>query len=174
MDKRYPGFTVWPMWSLAQIYVGDWVPLAVDGAAQKAGRAGMQRHCEDNGLECSMDKSAVLRKWGEGGMAMDTEAGVLWLENGHDANILRKTPSMWAANVKPPEKPIKRLRAMMVVLQAYSSSLQASACYLRAVLNAAVECEAMHLPGWKQQLGKAEEQLRQLIRGYEKVLIGGA
>ena len=41
--------------------------------------------------------------------------------------------------------------------------------YLRAVLNAAIGYQGMHLPYWRGQLEEVEKEVRRLIRGYEGI-----
>ena len=111
-------------------------------------QAVMQQYGEDKGLEWSMDKSAVMRRWGEAHMAIDTEALVRWLEKAQEANVLGKTQTMWVAQLRPPEELIKGFKTIMVVLQMYPPSLHATIYYFRFTLNGAVGYQVMHLPRW--------------------------
>ena len=47
--------------------------------------------------------------------------------------------------------------------------MQTTLYYLRAVLNAAVGYQGMHLPYWREQLEEVEGEVRRLIRGYEGI-----
>ena len=101
----------------------------------------------------SLTAHPVAGGWGHGGMEQ---------VEGDDADIP-------VEGLRPPEKLIKGFRTMVVVLQMYPPSLQATIYYLRAVLNAAEGYQAMHLPRWQRQLGTIEAEVRRLIRGYEGV-----
>ena len=48
----------------------------------------MQRYGRDNHLVWSVEKSGVLRRGGEGGMALDVGEGLAWLERTEEAVIL--------------------------------------------------------------------------------------
>ena len=58
---------------------------------------------------------------------------------------------------------------MLVVLRHHPPSVQTTLYYLRAVLNAAVGYQGMHLPYWGEQLEEVEGEVRRLIRGYEGI-----
>ena len=55
---------------------------------------------------------------------------------------------------------------MLLVLRHHPPSVQTTLYYLRAVLNAAVGYQGMHLSYWREQLGGVEGEVRRLIRGY--------
>ena len=48
-------------------------------------------------------------------------------------------------------------------------SVHTTLYYLRAVLNAAIGQQGMHLPYWRGQLEEVESEVRRLIRGYEGI-----
>ena len=58
---------------------------------------------------------------------------------------------------------------MLVVLRHHSLSVQTTLYYLRAVLNAAIGYQGMHLPYWREQPEDVEQEVRRLIRGYEGI-----
>ena len=74
-----------PHTSPAQAYVDEAVPMARDEKAQQVVQDLMQRYGRDDHLVCSAEKSAVLRRGGEEGMALDVEDGVAWLERAEEA-----------------------------------------------------------------------------------------
>ena len=55
---------------------------------------------------------------------------------------------------------------MLVVLRHHPPLVQTTLYYLRAVLNAAMGCQGMHLPYWREQLEEVQGEVRRLIRGY--------
>ena len=69
--REYPQLRRTPHTSQAQAYVDNVVPMARDKRAQQLVQNQMQRYGRDNHLVWSTDKSAVLRRGGEGGMALD-------------------------------------------------------------------------------------------------------
>ena len=74
--QEYPQLARAPHTSPAQVYVDDAVPMARDEKAQQVVQDLMQRYRRDNHLVWSAEKSAVLRRGGEGGMALDVGDGV--------------------------------------------------------------------------------------------------
>ena len=76
-----------------------------------------QRYGRDNHLVWSMEKSAVLRRGGEDGMALDVGVGVAWLERAEKAVVLGHVQAMKAGGVRLPDKLIRRFRAMLLVLR---------------------------------------------------------
>ena len=122
----------------AQAYVDDAVPMARDEKAQQVVQDLMQRYGRDNHLVWSTEKSAVLRRDREGGIALDVGDGVEWLERAEEAVVLGHVHAMEAGGVRLPDKLLRGFRAMLVVLRHHPPSIQTALYYLRAVLNAAI------------------------------------
>ena len=158
-----------PHTSPAQAYVDDAVPMARDEKAQQVVQDLMQRYGRDNHLVWSAEKSAVLRRGGEEGMALDVGDGVAWLERAEEAVVLGHVQAMEARGVRLPDRLVRGFRATLVVLRHHPPSVQTTPYYLRAVLNAAVGYQGMHLPYWREQLEEVEGEVRRLIRGYEGI-----
>ena len=78
--REYPQLARAPDTSGTQAYVDDAVPMARDEKAQQVVQDLMQRYGRDNPLVWSADKLAVLKRGGEGGMALDVADEVAWLE----------------------------------------------------------------------------------------------
>ena len=129
----------------------------------------MQRYGRDNHLVWSAEKLAGLRRGGEEGMALDVGDGVAWLERAEEAVVLGHVQAMEARGVRLPDKLVRGFRAMLVVLRHHPPSVQTTLFYLRAVLNAAVGYQGMHLPYWREQLEEVEGEVQRLIRGYEGI-----
>ena len=165
--REYPQLARAPHTSPAQAYVDDAVPMARDEKAQQVVQDLMQRYGRDNHLVWRAEKSAVLRRGGEEGMALDVGDGVAWLERAEEAVVLRHVQAMEARGVRLPDKLVRGFRAMLVVLRHHPPSVQTTLYYLRAVLNAAVGYQGMHLPYWREQLEEVEGEVRRLIRGDE-------
>ena len=83
--------------------------------------------------------------------------------------VLGHVQAIEARGVRLPEKLVRGLRAMLVVLRHHPPSVQTTLYYLRAVLNAAMRYQGMHLPYWRGQLDEVEGEVRRLIRGYEGI-----
>ena len=143
--------------------------MARDEKAQQVLQDLMQRYRRDNHLVWSTEKSAVLRRGGEDGMALHVGDGVAWLERAEEAVVLGHVQAMEAGGVRLPDKLIRGFRAMLVVLRHHPPSVQTTLYYLRAVLNAAIGHQGMHLPYWREQLEEVEGEVRRLIRGYEGI-----
>ena len=152
-----------------QACVDDAVPMARIEMAQQVVQDLMQRYGRDNHLVWSAEKSAVLRRGGEGGMALDMGDGLAWLERAEKAVVLGHVQAMEAEGVKLPEKLLWGFRVRRVVLRNHPPSVQTPLHYLRAVLNAAIGYQGMHLPYWRGQLDGVEGEVRRLIRGYEGI-----
>ena len=167
--REYPQLARAPHPSPAQAYVDDAVPMARDEKAQQVVQDLMQRHGRDNHLVWSAERSAVLRRVGEGGMALDVGDGVAWLERADEAVVLRHVQAMEAEGVRLPTRLLRGIRAMLVVLQNHPPLVQTTLWDLRAVLNAAIGYQGMHLPYWRGQLEEVEGEVRRLIRGYEGI-----
>ena len=167
--REYPQLARAPHTSPAQAYVDDAVPMARDEKAQQVVQDLMQRYGRDNHLVWSTEKSAVLRRGGEGGMALDVGDGVAWLERAEEAVVLGHVQAMEAGGARLPDKLLRGFRAMLVVLWHHPLSVQTTLYYLRAVLNAAIGYQGMHLPNWRGQLEEVEGEVRRLIRGYEGI-----
>ena len=58
---------------------------------------------------------------------------------------------------------------MLVVLRNHPPSVQTTLYYLRAVLNAAIGYQGMHLPYWRGEPEDVEGEVRRVIRGYEGI-----
>ena len=129
----------------------------------------MQRYGRDNHLVSSTEKSAVLRRGGEDGMALDLGDGVAQLERAEGAVVLGHVQAMEAGGVRLPDKLLRGFRGMLVVLQHQPSSVQTTLYYLWAVLNAVIGYQGMHLPYWTEQPEEVEREVRRLIRGYEGI-----
>ena len=86
--REYPQPARTPHRSLAQAYVDDAVPMVRDEKAQQVIHDLMQRYGLDNHLVWSTEKSAVLRRGGEGGMALDVGDRVAWLDRADEAVML--------------------------------------------------------------------------------------
>ena len=147
----------------------DAVPMARDEKAQQVVQDLMQRYRRDNHLVWSADKSAVLRRGGEDGMALDVGDGVAWLERAEEAVVLGHVQAIAARGVRLPDKLVRGFRAMLVVLRHHPPSVQTTLYYLPAVLNAAIGYQGMHPPYWREQLEEVEGEVRRLIRGYEGI-----
>ena len=102
-------------------------------------------------------------------MALGVGDVVARLERAGEAVVLGHVQTMEAGGVRLPDKLLRGFRAMLVVLQHHPPSLQTTRSYLRAVLNAAIGYQGMHLPYWREQLEEVEGQVRWLIRGYEGI-----
>ena len=164
--REYPQLARAPHTSPAQAYVADAVPMARDEKAQQVVQDLMQRYGRDNHLVWSTEKSTVLRRGGEDGMALDVGDGVAWLQRAEEAVVLGHVQAMEAGAVRLPDKLLRGFRAMRVVLQHHPPSVQTALYYLRAVLNAAIGYQGMHLPYWREQLEEVEGEVRRLIREY--------
>ena len=165
MAREYPQLARTRHTSPPQAYVDDAGPMARETKAQQVVQDLMQRYGWDNHLVWSTEKSAVLRRGGEGGMALDVGDGVAWLE----AVVLGYVQVMGAEGIRLPDKLVSLFRAMMVVLRNHPPSVQTTLYYLRAVLNAAIGYQGMHLSYWRGQLEEVESEVRRLIRGYEGI-----
>ena len=93
----------------------------------------MQRYRRDNHLVWSAEKSAVLRRGGEEGMALDVGDGVAWLERAEKGVVLGHVQAMEARGVTLPDKLVRGFRAMLVVLRHHPPSVQTTLYYLQAV-----------------------------------------
>ena len=167
--REYPQLARAPHTSPAQAYVDDAVPIARDEKAQQVVQDLMQRYGRDNRLVWSAEKSAVLRRGGEEGMAPDVGDRVAWLERAEKAVVLGHVQAMEARGVSLPDRLVRGFRAMLVVLRHHPWSVQTTLYYLRVVLNAAVGYQGMHLLYWREQLEEVEGEVRRLIRGYEGI-----
>ena len=137
--REYPQLARAPHTSPPQAYVDDAVPMARDEKAQQVVQDLMQRYGRDNHLVWSAEKSAVLGRGGEEGMALDVGDGVAWLERAEEAVVLGHVQAMEARGVRLPDKLVRGFRAMLMVLWHHPPSVQTTLYYLRAVLNAAVQ-----------------------------------
>ena len=118
--REYPQLARAPHTSPAQAYVDDVVPMARDEKAQQVVQDLIQRYGRDNHLVWSTEKSTVLRRGGEDGMALDVGDGVAWLERAGEAVVLGHVQAMEAGGVRLPNKLLRGFRAMLVVLQQHS------------------------------------------------------
>ena len=167
--REYPQLARAPHTSPAQAYVDDAVPMARDEKAQQVVQDLMQRYGRDNHLVWSAEKSAILRRGGEEGMAPDVGDGVPWLGRAEEAVVLGHVKAMEARGVRLPDKLVRGFKAMVVVLRHHPPSVQTTLYYLRAVLNVALGYQGMHLPYWREQLEEVEGEVGRLIRGYEGI-----
>ena len=167
--REYPQLGRAPHMSPVQAYVDDAVPMAQDEKDQQVVQDLMQRYRRDNHLVWISEKSAVLRRGGEGGIALDVGDGVAWLERADEAVVLVHVQAMEAGGVRLPKKLLRGFREIMVVLWHHPPSVQKTPYYLRALLNAAIRYQGMHLPYWRGRLEEVEGEVRRLIRGYEGI-----
>ena len=114
--REYPQLARAPHTSPAQAYVDYAVPIARDEKAQQVVQDLKHRYGRDNHLVWSTEKSAVLRRGGEDGMALDVGEGVAWLESAQEAVVLGQVQAMEARGVRLPDKLVRGFRAMLVVL----------------------------------------------------------
>ena len=166
---EYPQLARAPHTSPAQAYLDDAVPMARDEKAQQVVQDLMQRDLRDNHLVWSTEKLALLRRGGEDGMALDVGDGVALLERAEEAVVLGHVQAMEAGGVRLPDKLLRGLRAMLAVLRHHSQSVQTTLYYVRALLNAAIGYQGMHLLYWREQLEEVEGEVRRLIREYEGI-----
>ena len=129
----------------------------------------MQRYGRDTHLVWSTEKSAVLRRGGEGGMALHVGDGVAWLERTEEAVVLGHVQAMGAEGIRLLDKLLRRLWVMMVYLHNHPPSVQTTLYYLQAIVNAAIGYQGMHLPYWRGQLQELESEVRRLFGGYEGI-----
>ena len=158
-----------PQTSPAQAYVDDAVPMARDEKAQQVVQKLMQRYRRKNHLVWSTEKSTVLRRGGEEGVALDVGDRVAWLERAEEAVVLGCVQAMEAGGFRLPDKLLRRFRVMLVVLQHHPPSVQTMLYYLRAVLNVVIGYQGMHLRYCREQLEEVEGEVQRLIRGYEGI-----
>ena len=90
----------------------------------------MQSYGRDNNLVCSAEKSAILKRGGEGGIALDVGNGIAWLERAEEAVVLGHVQAMEAGGAQLPEKLLRGFRAMLVVLRNHPPSVQTTLYYL--------------------------------------------
>ena len=83
-------------------------------------------------------------------MALDVGDRVAWPERAEEAVVLGHVQAMEAGGVRRPNKLIRGFRAMLVVLRHHPPSVQTTLYYLRAVLNAAIGYQGMHLLYWRE------------------------
>ena len=129
----------------------------------------MQRYGRDDCLVSSTDKSAVLRRGGEVGMVLNVGDGVAWLERAEEAVVLGHIQALGSEGIRLPDKLLREFRAMLVFLRHQPPLVQTTLYYLRAVLNALIGYQGMHLPYWRGQLEEVQSEVRGLIRGYEGI-----
>ena len=115
--REYPQMARAPHTSPAQAYVDDAVAMTRDEKAQQVVQDLMQRYGRDNHLVWSAEKSAVLRRGGEEGMALAVGDGVAWLERAGEAVVLGHVQAMEARGVRLPDKLVRGFRVMLVVLR---------------------------------------------------------
>ena len=116
--------------SLAQTYLDDAMPMAWDERAQQEVQDLMQRYERHNHLVWSTEKSAILRRGGEGGMALDVGNGVAWRERAEEAVVLGHVQAMGAEGIRLPDKLVRGFRAMLVLLWHHTLSVQTALYYL--------------------------------------------
>ena len=142
--REYPQVAKTPPGSQAQAYVDDAVPMARDERDQRVVQDLMQRYGRDNHLVWSTEKSAVLRRGGQGVMLLEVGDAVEWLERAEEVVELGHVQAQGAEGIRLPDKLLRGLRAMLVVLRRHPPSVQTTLYYLRAVLNAAIGYQGMH------------------------------
>ena len=122
--QEYPQLARAPHTSPAQAYVDDAVPMPQDEKAEQVVQDLMQRYRRDNHLVWSVEKSAVLRRGGEEGMALDVGDGVAWLQRAEEAVVLGHVQAMEARGVKLPDKLVRGFRVILVVLRHHPPSVR--------------------------------------------------
>ena len=147
----------------------DAVPMDRDKRALKVVQQLMQRYGRDNHLVWSTENSAILMRHGDGGMALGVGDGVTWRGRAEEAVVLRHVQAVGAEGIRVPDKLLSGFRAPLAVLRRYPPSVQTTLYYLRAVLDAAIGYQGMHLSYWRGQLEDVEREVRRLIRGYEGI-----
>ena len=112
MAREYTQLARAPHTSSAQAYVDDVMPMARDEKAQQVVQDLMQRYGTDTDLVWSAEKSAVLRRGGEGGMALDVGDWQAWLDRTEEALVLGHVQPMEADGVKLQEKLLMGFRGI--------------------------------------------------------------
>ena len=128
--REYTQLARAPHTSPVQAYVDDALPMARNEKAQQVVQDLMQRYGSYNNLSWSTEKSAVPRRGGEGGMALDVRDGMAWLERAEEVVVLGYVQAMGAEGIRLPEKLLRGFRAMMVVLRNHPPSVQTTVYYL--------------------------------------------
>ena len=98
-------------------------------------------------------------------MALDVQNGLAWLERAEEAVVLGNVQAMEVEGIRLRDKLLRGFRVMLVVLRHHPPSVQTTLYYLRAVLNAAIGYQGMHLLYWRGQLQEVGSEVRRLIRG---------
>ena len=88
---------------------------------------------------------------------LDVGKGLAWLKRREEAVVLGKAQAVAAGGTRLPDKLLRGLRAMLVVLKHHLLSLQMTLYYLRAEPNAAMGYEGMHILLWRGQLEGVEK-----------------
>ena len=83
--------------------------------------------------------------------------------------VLGHVQAMGSEGIRLPDKLLREFRAMLVFLRHHPPLVQTTLYYLRAVLNAAIGYQGMHLRYWRGQLEEVQSEVRRLIRGYEGI-----
>ena len=122
--QEYPQLARAPHTSPAQAYVDDALPMAWDQKAKQVVQDLKHRYRRDNHLVWSAEKSEVLRRGGEVGMALDVGDGSAWLERAVEYGGAGTCTGHGAEGIRLPEKVLRGFRAMMVVLRNHPLSLQ--------------------------------------------------
>ena len=102
-------------------------------------------------------------------MALDVGDGVPWLKWAEKAVVWGHVQAREAWGTRLPDKRLRGFRAMLVVIEHHSLSVQTPLHYVPAVLDAALRYQGMHLPYWRGQLEEVEREVRMLTRGYEGI-----
>ena len=164
--QDYPQVARAPHTSQARANVDDAVPMARDEKAKQVVQGLMQSYRRINHLVWSAEESVVLRRGGKGGMTLGVGDGLAWLERAEEAVVLGHVQAMWGGRVRLPEKLLSGFRAMLMVIWNRPPLVQTT---LRAVLNAAIGYQGMHILHWRGQLEEVEGEERRLIREYEGI-----
>ena len=102
-------------------------------------------------------------------MALDVRDGVAWLGRAEEAVVLGHAQAMEAGGNRLPDELLRGIRAILLVLRQHPPSVHTTLYYLRAVLNAAIEYQGMHVPYGRRQLEEVERKVRRLIRRYQGI-----
>ena len=121
--QKYAKLARTPHKSPAHAYPDDAVPRACNDSAQKVVQDLMQKYGRDNHLVCCTEKTAILRRGGDGN-ALDVGDGMAWLERAEEDVVLGHVKAMGAGGIRLPDKLLRAFRAMFVVLGHHPPSVQ--------------------------------------------------
>ena len=140
--------------------------MAGDERGQQVVQDLTQRYGRDNRLVWGTEKSAVLRRGGEGGMALGVGDGVAWLERAEESLVPGHVQAMGAEGIRLPDKLLRGFRAMMLVLQNHPPVRTDDS----VLPPSSTQCgDRVHLLYWRVQLQEVGSEVRGLIRGYQGI-----